>query len=143
MDCQDWTPVVLKKNKLNENKNNHNNIKNDNLLSNDEMPEKIKKTQKKEQISMMQTRIDKGFKTQKDLANKTNGKITVNRINEIENGKGVAPNGNEKNILFKLLGIKPTTACSSFPVNICRFHHKAIPCLIRNKTQHSMNYLKK
>lgn len=106
MDCQDWTPVVLKKNKLNENKNNHNNIKNDNLLSNDEMPEKIKKTQKKEQISMMQTRIDKGFKTQKDLANKTNGKITVNRINEIENGKGVAPNGNEKNILFKLLGIK-------------------------------------
>ena len=41
MDCQDWTPVVLKKNKLNENKNNHNNIKNDNLLSNDEMPEKI------------------------------------------------------------------------------------------------------
>ena len=44
--------------------------------------------------------------SQKDLANKTNGKITVNRINEIENGKGVAPNGNEKNILFKLLGIK-------------------------------------
>ena len=106
MDNQDWTPVVFKKNKSNENKNNSNNIKNDNLLSNDELPEKIKKTQKKEQISMMQTRTDKGYKTQKDLANKTNGKITVNRINEIENGKGVAPNGTEKNILFKLLGIK-------------------------------------
>ena len=109
MDCQDWEPVVLKKsltaseiNKIKSSKNS----KTENLLNDDSIISKAKKTDVKSQVSMMQTRVALGYKTQKDLANATKGKISVSRINEIENGKGTSPSGNEKTILFKLLKIK-------------------------------------
>ena len=59
MDCQDWTPVVLKKYKSNENKNN---IKNHNLLSNDELPDKICEECKKEDESVRSNLITIGYK---------------------------------------------------------------------------------
>jgi len=105
MEFQDWKPIVFTKNKSKEN-NSNKKINNDNSYNDNELPEKIKKVEKNEQISMMKSRIEMGYKTQKDLANATNGKISQKRINEIENGKGVKPNGTEKNILYRLLNIK-------------------------------------
>ena len=104
MDGQDWEPVVFSKNKPKPAENNINN--NFNKLVDDELPEKKKQTEKKEQQSMMQTRISCGYKSQKDLATATNGKISVARINQIESGRGNPPTGFEKTILFKLLKIK-------------------------------------
>ena len=103
MDCQDWTPVVIKKKTIQPSINIDNSMK---KLEDDDIPEKKKQTEKKEQQSMMSARIALGFKTQKDLAKATNGKITASRINEIESGKGNPPNGSEKTLLFKLLKIK-------------------------------------
>tara|TARA_B110001450_G_C17653044_1_gene494078 strand:+ start:647 stop:964 length:318 start_codon:yes stop_codon:yes gene_type:complete len=102
MDRQDWTPVVLKKNKSHP-LTNTNVSKN---IDNDDIPERKKQTEKKEQLSMMQSRLAHGYKSQKDLANATNGKISVARINKLESGRGDPPQGFEKTLLFKLLKIK-------------------------------------
>ena len=102
MQHQDWETVTLKKPKKITNNDTNNKI----ITEEDDFPIKHKQTEKKEQQSMMQSRLAFGYKTQKDLANATNGKITTSRINEIESGKGNPPSGFEKTLLFKLLKIK-------------------------------------
>ena len=65
MDNQDWEPVIFSKRKNNKDINTKNN--NVDLLFDNEMPTKTKKTEKREQISMMMSRVAHGYKTQKDL----------------------------------------------------------------------------
>lgn len=101
MNTQDWEPVVFSKKPKPIIKHKENVHTND-----DDVPIPAKKISTKEHITMMKSRINHGYKTQKDLATATRGKIHVNRINEIENGKGIAPTGQEKTILFNLLKIK-------------------------------------
>ena len=103
MDGQDWKPVVFSKTKP-KNVDNYQDTKKN--IEDDELPGKKKHTEKKEQQNMMNARLQSGYKSQKDLASATNGKISVARINQIESGKGDPPSGFEKNLLFKLLKIK-------------------------------------
>lgn len=56
--------------------------------------------------TLQKLRIDAGYKTQKLLADATKGKINSARICELESGKGLAPNGIEKQILFRLVKMK-------------------------------------
>jgi len=56
--------------------------------------------------SLAQHRTMAGFKTQKALAAATKGKMSATRINELESGRGNAPTGPEKQILFKLVKMK-------------------------------------
>lgn len=65
--------------------------------------EKVSTVQKQ---TLQKLRVAAGFKSQKELAVATNGKIPVARINELENGKGAAPSGKEKTLLFKLVKMK-------------------------------------
>jgi hypothetical protein len=65
--------------------------------------EKVSTTQKQ---TLQKLRILAGFKSQKELAAATKGKIPAARINELENGKGAAPSGKEKELLFKLVKMK-------------------------------------
>ena len=104
MDHEDWNTVTFKK--YSKPVNNEPRKENKIISEEDDLPIKQKQTEKKEQQSMMQSRLAYGYKTQKDLANATNGKITTTRINEIESGRGNPPSGFEKSLLFKLLKIK-------------------------------------
>ena len=100
---QDWDNVVFNNRKPStsiENKQPK-----QKFTSDEEIPT-IKKTNKVQQLSMAKYRIASGYKSQKLLADATKGKISQSRINELESGKGAAPNGNEKQILFKLIKIK-------------------------------------
>lgn len=65
--------------------------------------EKVSTVQKQ---TLQKLRVAAGFKSQKELATATKGKIPVARINELENGKGPAPTGKEKEILFRLVKMK-------------------------------------
>ena len=65
--------------------------------------EKVSTVQKQ---TLQKLRVTSGFKSQKELAAATKGKISVGRINELENGKGAVPSGKEKEILFKLVKMK-------------------------------------
>lgn len=65
--------------------------------------EKVSTVQKQ---TLQKLRVTAGFKSQKELAAATKGKIPVGRINELENGKGAVPSGKEKEILFKLVKMK-------------------------------------
>ena len=65
--------------------------------------EKVSTVQKQ---TLQKLRVTAGFKSQKELAAATKGKIPVARINELENGKGPAPSGREKELLFKLVKMK-------------------------------------
>ena len=72
----------------------------------DEDPEPPKMTTRTQSTSLAAARINAGYKTQKTLADATRGRITSARINELENSKGVQPNGPEKQMIFKLLKYK-------------------------------------
>jgi len=65
--------------------------------------EKVSTVQKQ---TLQKMRVAAGFKSQKELAAATKGKIPVARINELENGKGPAPSGKEKELLFRLVRMK-------------------------------------
>ena len=65
-----------------------------------------KKISNAQKQSLQKFRINAGYKSQKQLAAATNGKINVARIAELENGKGNQPSGQEKQILFKLIKMK-------------------------------------
>ena len=56
--------------------------------------------------TLQKLRIAAGYKTQKLLADATKGKINSARIAELECGKGLAPSGIEKQILFRLVKMK-------------------------------------
>lgn len=65
--------------------------------------EKVSTVQKQ---TLQKLRVAAGFKSQKELAAATKGKIPAARINELENGKGPAPSGKEKELLFRLVRMK-------------------------------------
>ena len=101
---QDWKPVILKKRIITEDTEVRNKAK---IKSDDELEDKGKqKLSNNEKLSMSKLRVSSGYKTQKALAEATRGKISTSRINELESGKGSMPNGNEKQILFKLIKMK-------------------------------------
>jgi hypothetical protein len=66
-------------------------------------PEKMSRAQVR---TLQAHRVAAGFGSQKDLARATNGKISQARVAELENGKGAAPTGAEKNLLFRLIKMK-------------------------------------
>jgi len=101
MDGQDWETVVFKK-KSNKSNNSSNFVK----KINEEEIIPIKNVTSTQGKNMMQYRVASGYKTQKALSLATNGKISLSRITELENGKGQAPTGQEKTILFRLLKMK-------------------------------------
>jgi hypothetical protein len=101
MHGQDWNTIILKKPVTKKHINSQSK-----KISNLDEDEIIKKIDKSQTISMMNHRLAMGYKTQIDLSQATFGKITTQRISELENGKGHAPTGQEKSILFKLIKIK-------------------------------------
>ena len=70
----------------------------------DDLP--LTKVTATQRLSLAKCRIAAGYKSQKDLAAATRGKISAARINELENGKATMPSGSEKQILFKLIKMK-------------------------------------
>lgn len=105
MDHQDWTPIVLKKTKPNNNKisnttnsNYTNNTNNTNLDENI----KIKKVSKIMAKQITDGRISKKM-SQQDLANQTC--IDIKMIKEIENAKCIY-NADHINKISKIIGIK-------------------------------------
>ena len=105
MDHQDWKPIVIKKTISN---NKLSNLSNKPKVKTDEDIEEQGKLKVNiaDKMSMAKLRTASGYKTQKALADATRGKISAARINELESGKGNVPNGNEKQILFKLIKMK-------------------------------------
>ena len=104
MDRQDWKPVVIKKTVSRDGLSNKNKPT---TKTDEEIEEQGKlKVNVIDKITMAKHRTASGYKTQKDLAHATRGKISVARINELESGKGNVPNCNEKQVLFKLIKIK-------------------------------------
>lgn len=108
MDHQDWKPVVIKKTISNDNSSKSSLNKNKPKIKTDEDIEEQgkQKVNIADKMSMAKHRTTCGYKTQKALADATRGKISAARINELESGKGSVPNGNEKQILFKLIKMK-------------------------------------
>ena len=103
---QDWNNVVFKKRIPTE---AHQNITQQ-KQSNNNNDEKLELPKQKVSVAQKQTlaqlRMAAGYTSQKLLAAASRGKLTVSRINELENGKGNVPSGAEKQILFKLVKIK-------------------------------------
>lgn len=108
MEHQDWTPVVIRNNSLKKTTTSSSISKRNTSTKYDENGDPItelKKPKLGSSLNLMKSRMVKGFKTQKDLAAKTNGKITEKRIKQLESGQ-FAFSGMEKNILNRLLNVK-------------------------------------
>ena len=107
MEHQDWQPIVFYNNKS-KSKSNDNVIKKQkkNLDENGEESIIIKKPTVNVSLMIMKGRDAKGLKTQKELALKTNGKITEQRIKQLESRSGPAITGTEKSILNRILSVK-------------------------------------
>ena len=108
MDGQDWKPVVIKKTVSRDGEPNSQSNKNKPKTKTDEEIEEQGKLKVNimDKMTMAKHRTASGYKTQKALADATRGKISAARINELESGKGNVPNGNEKQVLFKLIKMK-------------------------------------
>lgn len=103
---QDWDNVVFKKRIPNEALQNIIQQKQSNNNNEEKLEQPKKKVSVAQKQTLAQLRMAAGYKSQKELAAASRGKLTVSRINELENGKGTVPNGAEKQILFKLVKIK-------------------------------------
>ena len=103
---QDWNNVVFKK-RMPNNETLQQIAQQKHSNNNDEKMEQPKqKVSVAQKQTLAQLRMLAGYTSQKLLAAASRGKLTVSRINELENGKGNVPSGAEKQILFKLVKIK-------------------------------------
>lgn len=101
---QDFTPVIIRRPQSRDSTTARPPCANTRGLEEEESPPtKISVAQTR---SLQAHRIAAGYKSQRDLARATNGKIAPGRIAELENGRGVVPTGAEKQMLFRLLKIK-------------------------------------
>ena len=101
---QDWTPIVISKPR--ERPEPKKKVAGPKPVAHDEDAPPPEKCTHQQKISLTQARQAAGYKTQKMLAAACNGRITESRLREIENGKGVALSGQEKQILHRILKTK-------------------------------------
>ena len=103
---QDWNNVVFSKRKPTVEGDEKRTIARQIEKQREKEDEPQKKVSTLQKHNLAQLRTAAGYKSQKELAAATHGKLTASRINELESGKGNLPNGTEKQILFKLVKMK-------------------------------------